>query len=309
MIVNRSASSARPSLTRACESRPATVERIPVSPIFFTRSYPRRNSFLHASFNASLVGPATTTPWQKASRGSRSLKCKGLLQWRALKRCEQLLQEAQGHKFVEGAVLAQQGRLHAMEGRFQAARRYASDARGIYESLGLAVQEAAHAQDVWEIETLAGRPSAAESELRLGMARLEEMGEQSLLSTMEAVLAHVLVAQERYAEAMELTSLSERTADAHDVASQVLCRITKASALSHTQAVDEGKYLAHEAVRLADGSDWSKMRADARMQLAEILCLQNDLDRVKQSSLPQRTSMSKRASPFLQVKLAANLSG
>jgi Flp pilus assembly protein TadD len=120
---------------------------------------------------------------------------------------------------------------------------------------------------------LAGQPAAAEERLRLGYRRLQEMGERALLATTAAMLAQAIQAQGRHQEAESFCLVSERTAAAEDIPTQLVWRSVRAKLLGREGRVGEAETLAREAVRLAEPTDLLTMHADALVDLAEILGL------------------------------------
>ena len=120
---------------------------------------------------------------------------------------------------------------------------------------------------------LAGRPDIAEELLRTGYRRLEEMGENALLSTSAAVLAQAIYAQGRTDEAALFCDVSARTAAADDLWTQVLWRSVRGKILARRGRGEEGGALAREAVRLVERTDLLIHHGDALLDLAEVLRL------------------------------------
>jgi tetratricopeptide (TPR) repeat protein len=105
----------------------------------------------------------------------------------------------------------------------------------------------------------------------LGFAVLEEMGDRSGLSTNAAMLAEALLAQGRDEEALELTVQSEQAAAAEDLPVQVQWRGPRAKALARRGKLDAAERLAHEAVSLAEQTDFLNLHANALLDLATVL--------------------------------------
>ncbi|MGH3091871.1 MAG: tetratricopeptide repeat protein, partial [Gaiellaceae bacterium] len=145
--------------------------------------------------------------------------------------------------------------------------------RAIIEDVGLRVA-AAVASEVWGIlEMLAGRPDAAEWRLREGYDILEAMGEKSGLSTLAAMLAHVVYAQGRYDEAFRFTQISEEAAPDEDLSANVYWRAGRAKVLARRGRLEEGEKLARNALELAEATDFLNMHAHALLDLGEVLRL------------------------------------
>jgi ATP/maltotriose-dependent transcriptional regulator MalT len=122
-----------------------------------------------------------------------------------------------------------------------------------------------------EVELVAGDLVTAERELRWAEQVLERMQERAGRSTVAALLAKVLADQGRDDEAEHYTVLSEETTSPHDVISSVTWRGTRARLLARRGELGEGETLAREAVRLAMQTDGLNMRANALLDLAEVL--------------------------------------
>jgi tetratricopeptide (TPR) repeat protein len=165
----------------------------------------------------------------------------------------------------------------AMLGHFDAARELIERVRAMTEDLGLArgLPFILRAEHAWIVETLAGDAAAAEGEIRAAYEVLErwKMGEKGLLSTQAARLAQSLYVQQRYEEAEYQTRISEQAGASDDMMTQVLWRQVRAKALARRGEDGAAEDLAREAVVLAEPTDALDMRADALVDLAEVLRL------------------------------------
>jgi len=81
-------------------------------------------------------------------------------------RCRRLLEEAAGNRYVEGSVLHILGALAAMQGRFDQARDLVDRGAEVAAALGRLRLAAIWSQFAATVETLAGRPEAAEERLQ-----------------------------------------------------------------------------------------------------------------------------------------------
>jgi tetratricopeptide (TPR) repeat protein len=123
------------------------------------------------------------------------------------------------------------------------------------------------------VEMLAGDAAEAEARLRVGYERLEEMGEKAVLATTAAMLAQAIYAQERYEEAEQFCSVSERTAAVEDLTTHVIWRAVRGKIFARQGREDEGEDLAHEAIRLVADTDLLTRQGDALLDLSEVLRL------------------------------------
>ena len=189
----------------------------------------------------------------------------------AIERCERVLAEAPGNLHVEKSAMHFLGFLHAMEGRFDDARRCRSRSTALAREFGDRLNLASTVMvDGW-IELLAGEPERAEQALRPAAEALIAMGETGYLSTAAAVLAQALYEQARYDEADEWTRTSERAASPDDTASAMTWRATRGGVLAHRGDFVAGEALARQAVAIGRAADNPRSLADCLLQLAEVL--------------------------------------
>jgi class 3 adenylate cyclase/tetratricopeptide (TPR) repeat protein len=160
--------------------------------------------------------------------------------------------------------------LLAAEGRFDEAREMSARAHLLFRELGVGRLLAGSMYAAF-IELLAGGLAAAERLLRTACDELGSIGERSELSTTAGLLARVLCDQGRLAEADWYAGLSASAALSDDVASQVMWRAARARVLAARGEHGESEELAHEAVQLAEQTDWLELRANALVDLAEVL--------------------------------------
>jgi predicted ATPase len=189
----------------------------------------------------------------------------------AIRRCTEIRERVHTSPVAVAVTLHPLGLLHAMNGDFDQARRLIREGNQILDELDRLHSAVSHHQAL--VEMLAGQPAAAEERLRLGYQKLHEMGERALLATTAAMLGQAIYAQGRYREADSFCLVSERTAAAEDLPTQVKWRGVRAKVLGREGRVGEAEALAREAVRLAEPTDMLTMRADALVDLAEILGL------------------------------------
>jgi len=197
----------------------------------------------------------------------------------AIARIEAMLERARDDPRVRAYASGVLGLMHAMSGNFDEARRLGATARGICEELEWRFLLGAGVPQVdGQIELLAGDPIEAERVMRPGYEMLVEMGEKSNLSTVAAMLAEALYRQGNDTEAERFSIVSEEAAALEDVAAQVAWRGTRAKVLARRGQHAEAESIAREAVTLAEATDATSIRADALMDLAEVLSLDDRPD-------------------------------
>jgi len=189
----------------------------------------------------------------------------------ALARCERLMDEVSGDRKAESVVLGVLAQLEAMRGDFQRGRALYQRAAQTLAELGTSVTSAALSTESSRVEALAGDFEAAERELRRDDLALEALGERYYRSTVDALLAQVLVTLDRLDEAEPFSRLGEALADADDVFSQVFWRTARARIYARTDHVADGERLAREAVDLARGTVDIALLAGALADFAEVL--------------------------------------
>ena len=170
-------------------------------------------------------------------------------------------------------ALTQQAMLEAMRGNFDRARALVGSADAIAEEFGPKLYLAAGGMALWEVETLAGDPSAAERAIRPSCELLEELGEVGYRYMAVSQLAASLYALERLDEAEKWTRAAEAFAPTDDIASQMLWRQVRAQVLARRGERAEAEQLAREAVSLAGETDMLNWHGNALADLAEVYAL------------------------------------
>ena len=189
----------------------------------------------------------------------------------AIRRCEDARVRGQGRVVVEAYSGAALAGLRAMLGEMQESRRLYRETRDLLEDVGLHVMTASMQMYPGMAELNAGDYEAAERELRAGYDALARMGDQGYLATMAAFLAHALCGLGRFAEADELTRISQDAASRDDLASQVVWRGARARVMAHVGETRDAERMVREGAQLAEQMDMLTVRADILMQLADLV--------------------------------------
>jgi class 3 adenylate cyclase/tetratricopeptide (TPR) repeat protein len=191
-----------------------------------------------------------------------------------IRRCRDVVDQAQGDKKAVAGALFCQAVLEAGLERFDDARELFGQARALLEEVALpAFIGGPLAQAVGWAELLAGDPAAAERELRHGYEILTSIGEVTFLSTAAGILAEALYAQGKDDEAERFTHISEESAGAEDVYSQVLWRTVRAKTVARKGELPEARRLADEAAAVLESTDSLHLRWHSLMSRAETLRL------------------------------------
>src|SRR6266545_1533193 len=159
----------------------------------------------------------------------------------------------------------------AMRGDFEGAREYNREAVDINTDLGELLTQATDSITEGLVELLDGELPAAEQALVRGYQALEEMRGTGPLGVVAAMLARVLLQQERDEEANEITRVCERIAGEHQVDVQVKWRSIRGVVLARRGQIEEAHTLAREALEQAEKTDQPDTIAEAHADLAEVL--------------------------------------
>jgi len=187
-----------------------------------------------------------------------------------IRRCDEIRVEISGNLGSEAWTLRSLAGLHAMDGGFELARQLLAASTAIFEELGQTLNSSVlHVDGI--VELLAGDPAAAERRLLAGYRALEKMGDRAFLSTTAAYLAQAIYAQGRDDEAERFTELSEELAARDDLLTQLVWRSARARILARQGRIEEAEELAREAVKMGELTDFVNTRADALIDLAQIL--------------------------------------
>jgi class 3 adenylate cyclase/tetratricopeptide (TPR) repeat protein len=185
-------------------------------------------------------------------------------------RAQEMLESARGVRWVEASIHGMLGYLLAMADEPAEARDHYRRGDVILEELGMTFSLAVRTVNAGRIDLMAGDLHAAETWLRRGYERLEQIGETEIRSTAAAVLAQVLYDQGRDDESERFALTSEELAAADDVYSQLLWRSALGKVRARRDGDGEGRALAEEAVRLAAATDSLSFHGWALLDLANV---------------------------------------
>ena len=197
---------------------------------------------------------------------------------KAIRRCEELLDQAQGDRKAEATIQCCLAHLRSMQGDFQVARASFGESRALFEELGWKFEVATISLDSGPAELLAGNPRAAEAELRAGYNRLEEMGEHNYIFTVAGYLAEAIYRQGRLEDAQTFARICEEHAPPDDLTSQVLWRSVRAKVLAQQGRAEDAEILIHDAVQMMRTTDWLDGLGLALIDQAEVLELAGKIE-------------------------------
>jgi class 3 adenylate cyclase/tetratricopeptide (TPR) repeat protein len=178
-----------------------------------------------------------------------------------------------GMRSLEADALTVLARIAAMRGDFPKANELMRSAWTIAEDVGRLLTHAAEYISQALIRVLGGELTAAEATLRDGYRTLERMGATGPRANVAAMLARVLLLQERYEEAEDMTRICEQIAPGGQVDVQIKWRAIRALVLARRDELEHAEELARAATAKADETDQLESRAEAYVDLAEVLRL------------------------------------
>jgi len=191
----------------------------------------------------------------------------------AIRRCERILDEPHG-PVVDAHTSAALGGLRAFQGDVAEWRRLYRLARDLYADLGMKLWAATAATYAGLAELAIGDLPVAESELRIGVAELQELGATGFQSTQVAQLARAVSLQGRHDEAEQLAGESLALSAEEDLVNLIICGGVRARAAAARGDFETAITQAQEAVdRGAAKGVETVFHADALMDLAEVMRL------------------------------------
>ena len=161
--------------------------------------------------------------------------------------------------------------LLAMQGRFREANELIASSVAVLEELDVRVRLGHIRSIAADVHLHAGRTQAAEEELRLAHATLDDVGDRAGAITVSLELADVLYDAGRYAEAGEWLMPVRDVLERSDVMTRVTGLAVQAKLLAQAGSSDEATAIARRAVDLADATDALTTRARVWSALAEVL--------------------------------------
>jgi tetratricopeptide (TPR) repeat protein len=191
-----------------------------------------------------------------------------------LARCSTMLAELADRPLSSALVLDHLAGLQVMVGDLETAERTLARADAIRVDVDPFWQAVGPAETGGYLYLVAGDPAKAQRVLRRAYDALDQIGEKGVMSTQAALLAQAIYAAGGPdAEAERFARISEATAAAEDILSQVPLRGALAKILARRGEFEEAERLGRDAVRRAEATDWLNLHADALADLATVLDL------------------------------------
>ncbi len=144
--------------------------------------------------------------------------------------------------------------LNAMATRFDVARRLVAEDGKILAELGLELTLAGAREVHGLIELMAGRPDAAEQELRRGLDAATRFNDHVFPAGLATALAQALYAQERYDDAWRCLEIGRRS-PIRDIGARVRWYATRAKLLARRDRSSDAVQSAWKGVELAKKTD------------------------------------------------------
>ena len=175
-----------------------------------------------------------------------------------------------------------EGRLLGMRGETERARELVSGARQMFAEAGLLVTAGGMAIAESELAYERGDLVQAELTLRDGLDLLERIGDQFYYPTLAAVLAHVLVNQQRFDEVPGWLDRARATTGPDDIVNFIFIDGMEGAALAHAGKLNEAEAAGRRSVELADTTDYTYARPFAHSYFAETLALAGKEDEARE---------------------------
>ena len=184
--------------------------------------------------------------------------------------CDELLRSVSGRRFAELGVRGFAAVLDAMAGDFERARDQLARSRDGLTDLGL------HQASIWmavfdaQAQLLAGDPVRAEAALADAECVAREIGDRWFLSTILVDRAHVLLAQERPADAAAAVAAIEEVPSPNDIEWSIKRLAARGKLAAREGHAEQALADARAAVALAEPTELFLFRTDAWRDLAEV---------------------------------------
>jgi tetratricopeptide (TPR) repeat protein len=195
----------------------------------------------------------------------------------AIERCEALLASPTSDRSARAHLEIFLAMLETMRGGLRRARAHLTTSQAHVVSEGGTV--APDWVDVAaRLSVVEGDTAAAARLLQEESARLADLGDHAWVATFAAALAEIACAEHRYDDALAHATRARDLAPASDLLAQVNWRRATAKAAVRLGEPEEARRLGTEACTLLSGSDALTFRADAALDLAEVLHLSSRHD-------------------------------
>ncbi|HET9672326.1 MAG TPA: adenylate/guanylate cyclase domain-containing protein [Actinomycetota bacterium] len=172
-----------------------------------------------------------------------------------------------GHRVVDASIRLSLGELLGMMGRFSDATAHVDQARLAFDDLGQRRWLAAAEGTAGLITWWSGSAEAAEADLRSCYEFSRERGGE-IWGREAANFARLLLASGRVEEADHVTRAIADGTPEHEVESQIVWRSVRGLVFAARGDLAGGVQLAHQAVRLAEATDFVSLLASALLDLA-----------------------------------------
>ncbi len=190
---------------------------------------------------------------------------------KAIDRVRALQREAGDSAALQAGAATTLGRLLAMAGEFDEARKLYLLGRDFYQSAGMAVSAAGVTMHGAWIEHRAGDLEAMEELLRIGVDDLQALGNQAFFSTVAIYLAECLYEQGRLEEVRELSAAGVEASPQGDLINVVYADALEGCLLSHDGRHEEAEERLRAAVERAQTTDFYFVRSEIPLFHAETL--------------------------------------
>ena len=173
------------------------------------------------------------------------------------------------------------GEVARLGGRFDDARRLTGQALECFRTLGTQTMTAGAEQFLAWIELSAGDSAAAIEALHRAEAILAELGERSLRSTIQALLARAHEMEHAIDEAQSALELAEELSAPQEAVNYAITHEVRARLALVAGDLDAADRWARSAVEYAFKTDFVDHQAGARLGLARVLAARGRTDEAR----------------------------
>jgi len=186
-----------------------------------------------------------------------------------LRRCQELVERADGDRQVEAIAIIVAGILRGMQGEFEEARAAIAEGRAILEQLG-SLHWTGTGMTAADLELMAGDAHAAEELARPAYEQLREHSTTGDVASALGFLAQAVVAQGRDEEALRLADEVAGISAGDDFDPHARHRLVRAIVLARRGEHERGRQEARDALALVEPTDCLLLRIQVVFALAEV---------------------------------------
>ena len=196
-------------------------------------------------------------------------------------RCNSMPFDFTRDRLLEANRLTTLGGALGLRGDFSAGRKHLLEARSLQQELGQPLVISFNPQVAGTVALLAEDFESAESDFRLGFQEAQRVADPGHAASSAALLSKALYEQKRYDEAMRYSRIAEQASFGTPEMSQGEWKTTRARLKAQEGGVDEAVSMLERVISMYPATAVPRDRADALMDLAEVLELGGRTDEAR----------------------------